>query len=94
MVSLVSVCQVDTLVIFGIFVFSECYSNGTMTALSVKLESVPNLVPQQLTLRDKSCKPYFSDDRFAHFSFNVNSCGTSRVVSRSPLDGNNGNAIK
>ncbi|CAL8392199.1 unnamed protein product [Arctogadus glacialis] len=58
---------------------TKCYSNGTMTALSVKLESVPNLVPHQLTLRDKSCKPYFSDDRFAHFSFNVNACGTSRV---------------
>ncbi|KAK0137804.1 Zona pellucida sperm-binding protein 2 [Merluccius polli] len=58
---------------------TKCYSNGTMTALSMKVQSVPNLVPGQLTLREKSCKPTFSDDRFAYFSFNVNSCGTSRV---------------
>ncbi|CAL8315674.1 unnamed protein product [Lota lota] len=58
---------------------TNCYSNGTMTAHSVKVESVPDLVPHQLTLREKSCKPYFSDERFALFSFNVNSCGTSRV---------------
>ncbi|CAL8318011.1 unnamed protein product [Merluccius merluccius] len=58
---------------------TKCYSNGTMTVLSMKVQSVPNLVPGQLTLREKSCKPTFSDDRFAYFSFNVNSCGTSRV---------------
>ncbi|KAA8583108.1 uncharacterized protein LOC116706520 [Etheostoma spectabile] len=55
-----------------------CHPNGTMTALAVKVESVPNLVPSQLTLQDKSCKPVFSDLRVAYFSFSVNSCGTTR----------------
>ncbi|XP_057679085.1 uncharacterized protein LOC130907710 [Corythoichthys intestinalis] len=56
-----------------------CHPNGTMNALAVKVESVPNLTPKWLTLKDKSCKPVFSDDRFAYFSFNVDSCGTSRT---------------
>uniref|UniRef100_A0A6Q2ZEK4 ZP domain-containing protein n=1 Tax=Esox lucius TaxID=8010 RepID=A0A6Q2ZEK4_ESOLU len=58
---------------------TECYSNGTMTALAVKVESVGNLNPEHLTLRDQSCKPAFSSDRFALFSFNLNSCGTTRT---------------
>lgn len=58
----------------------DCYTNGTMTALAVKVESVPNLVPSWLTLKDESCKPVSSDDRFAYFSFTVDSCGTTRVV--------------
>ncbi|XP_037101314.1 uncharacterized protein LOC119118402 [Syngnathus acus] len=56
-----------------------CYPNGTITALAVKVESVPNLIPSWLTLKDKSCKPFFSDDRFAYFSFSANSCGTTRT---------------
>lgn len=51
-----------------------------MTAVAVKMESVRHLVPSSLTLRDASCKPTFSDDRFAYFSFNVDSCGTTRTV--------------
>ncbi len=62
---------------------SECYPNGTMTALAVKVESVPNLIPSWLTLKDQSCKPVSSDDRFAYFSFSVDSCGTTRTVSSS-----------
>ncbi|XP_039981513.1 uncharacterized protein LOC120789089 [Xiphias gladius] len=58
---------------------TKCYQNGTMTALAVKVESVPNLVPSLLTLKDQSCKPVFSDDRFAYFSFSVDSCGTTRM---------------
>ncbi|XP_020497136.2 uncharacterized protein zpax1 [Labrus bergylta] len=58
---------------------TECYSNGTMTTLAVKVESVPKLIPSLLTLRDESCKPTFSDDRFAYFSFSVDSCGTTRT---------------
>nr|XP_057912497.1 uncharacterized protein LOC131106949 [Doryrhamphus excisus] len=57
---------------------TECYPNGTMTALAVKVESVPNLTPNWLTLRDKACKPVFSNDRFAYFVFSVDSCGTTR----------------
>ncbi|KAM3602379.1 uncharacterized protein V6R79_003008 [Siganus canaliculatus] len=56
-----------------------CFSNGTMMAVAVKVESVPNLIPSELTLRDPSCKPSFSNDRFAYFYFSVNSCGTTRV---------------
>jgi len=51
-----------------------------MSALAVKVESVPQLVPNQLTLRDPSCGPKFSNDRFAYFSFEANSCGTTRTV--------------
>ncbi|XP_068610218.1 uncharacterized protein [Brachionichthys hirsutus] len=58
---------------------TSCYPNGTMTAIAVKLESVPNLIPSWLTLRDKSCRPALSDDRFAQFSFSVDSCGTTRT---------------
>uniref|UniRef100_A0A3Q4AHM8 ZP domain-containing protein n=1 Tax=Mola mola TaxID=94237 RepID=A0A3Q4AHM8_MOLML len=58
---------------------TTCYPNGTMTALAVKVESVPNLIPSWLTLKDQSCKPVFSDDRLAYFSFNVDSCGTTRT---------------
>uniref|UniRef100_A0A674EMI8 Uncharacterized LOC115192376 n=1 Tax=Salmo trutta TaxID=8032 RepID=A0A674EMI8_SALTR len=55
-----------------------CFSNGTMTALAVKVESAPNLNPGQLTLSDPACGPTYSDDRFAYFHFTVNSCGTTR----------------
>uniref|UniRef100_A0A3B4WAJ3 Zona pellucida protein AX 1 n=1 Tax=Seriola lalandi dorsalis TaxID=1841481 RepID=A0A3B4WAJ3_SERLL len=58
---------------------TTCYPNGTMTALAVKVESVPNLEPSLLTLKDKSCKPVFSNDRFAYFSFSADSCGTTRM---------------
>ncbi|TNN32706.1 hypothetical protein EYF80_057129 [Liparis tanakae] len=60
---------------------TKCYSNGTMVATAVKVDSVTNMIPSRLTLKDQSCKPTFSDDRFAHFSFNVASCGTTRTVS-------------
>uniref|UniRef100_A0A8C7I2Y2 ZP domain-containing protein n=1 Tax=Oncorhynchus kisutch TaxID=8019 RepID=A0A8C7I2Y2_ONCKI len=56
----------------------ECFSNGTMTALAVKVESAPGLNPGQLTLSDPACGPTYSDDRFAYFHFTVNSCGTTR----------------
>ncbi|KAM9703793.1 uncharacterized protein ACNS7B_002373 [Menidia menidia] len=55
-----------------------CYPNGTMTALAVKVESVPTLNPRQLTLKDPSCGPVYSNDHYAYFVFAVNSCGTTR----------------
>ncbi|KAM6906798.1 uncharacterized protein PEZ65_017949 [Lycodopsis pacificus] len=61
------------------FTTTTCYPNGTMTAMAVKVESVPNLSPSRLTLKDQSCKPAFSDDRSAYFSFSVDSCGTTRT---------------
>lgn len=51
-----------------------------MTALAVKLESVPSLDPSQLTLHDPTCGPVYSDDRYAYFVFTANSCGTTRKV--------------
>uniref|UniRef100_A0A3P8TWM3 ZP domain-containing protein n=1 Tax=Amphiprion percula TaxID=161767 RepID=A0A3P8TWM3_AMPPE len=57
---------------------TECFPNGTMTALAVKLESVPGLNPSQLTLRDPTCGPTYSDERYAYFVFTGNSCGTTR----------------
>ncbi|MGH0160101.1 UNVERIFIED_CONTAM: hypothetical protein FKN15_047099 [Acipenser sinensis] len=56
----------------------DCFTNGTMAALAVKVESVPSLSPSQLTLRDLSCRPLLSDAINAVFYFNVNSCGTTR----------------
>ncbi|MGH0159158.1 UNVERIFIED_CONTAM: hypothetical protein FKN15_049617, partial [Acipenser sinensis] len=58
--------------------WSDCFSNGTMAALAVKVESVPSLSPSQLTLRDPSCRPLQSDAINAVFYFIVNSCGTTR----------------
>ncbi|XP_030262177.1 zona pellucida sperm-binding protein 2-like [Sparus aurata] len=58
---------------------TACYPNGTIAVWAVKVESVPNLIPSWLTLKDQSCKPVFSDDRFAYFSFSADSCGTTRT---------------
>uniref|UniRef100_A0A8C1Y8R3 Zona pellucida protein AX 2 n=1 Tax=Cyprinus carpio TaxID=7962 RepID=A0A8C1Y8R3_CYPCA len=57
---------------------SECFPNGTITAIIPKLESVPHLQPGELSLRDPACKPYDIEDYFAYFHFNVTSCGTTR----------------
>ncbi|XP_040016675.2 uncharacterized protein LOC120808112 [Gasterosteus aculeatus] len=58
---------------------TECFPNGTITTLAVKLESVPSLQLSQLTLRDPSCGPSYSDNRYAYFVFTGNSCGTTRT---------------
>ncbi|MGH0125684.1 UNVERIFIED_CONTAM: hypothetical protein FKN15_071732 [Acipenser sinensis] len=50
----------------------DCFTNGTMAALGVKVESGPSLSPSQLTLRDQSCRPLQSDAINAVFYFNVN----------------------
>ncbi|XP_059212568.1 zona pellucida sperm-binding protein 2-like [Centropristis striata] len=60
-------------------IITTCHSNGTITSLAVKVESVPNLDPGLLTLTDPSCRPEFSNDRFATFTFSVDSCGTTRT---------------
>uniref|UniRef100_I3JFN5 Uncharacterized LOC100695742 n=1 Tax=Oreochromis niloticus TaxID=8128 RepID=I3JFN5_ORENI len=57
---------------------TECFPNGTITTLAVKLESVPSLNPSELTLHDPTCGPVYSDDRYAYFVFTANSCGTTR----------------
>ncbi|XP_033504946.2 uncharacterized protein LOC117270995 [Epinephelus lanceolatus] len=57
---------------------TECFPNGTMTALAMKLELVPSLNPSQLTLNDPSCGPTYSNDHYAYFVFTANSCGTTR----------------
>lgn len=59
---------------------TECFPNGTITTLAVKLESVPSLNPSELTLLDPTCGPVYSDDRYAYFVFTANSCGTTRKV--------------
>ncbi|XP_034388878.1 uncharacterized protein LOC117730924 [Cyclopterus lumpus] len=58
---------------------TKCYPNGTMTATAVKVDSVTDIIPSRLTLKDQSCKPAFSGDRIAYFLFNVASCGTTRT---------------
>lgn len=60
---------------------TACHPNGTVTAVAVKVESVPSLDPKWLTLKDQSCKSVHGDDRFAFFTFTVDSCGTTRKVS-------------
>lgn len=69
------------LVLVLYYLSTECHANGTMTTLALKVESAPYLIPSQLTLIDRSCKPVFSNDQFASFSFPLNSCGTVRMVS-------------
>ncbi|XP_019713394.1 uncharacterized protein LOC109508034 [Hippocampus comes] len=65
---------------------TECLPNGTMTALAIKLESVPSLNPSELTLLDPTCGPVYSNKRFAYFVFTGNTCGTTRkFVSNSML---------
>uniref|UniRef100_A0A8C6WVT5 ZP domain-containing protein n=1 Tax=Neogobius melanostomus TaxID=47308 RepID=A0A8C6WVT5_9GOBI len=56
----------------------ECFPNGTITVLALKLEAVPGLDPSQLTLADSRCGPVFSTEQYAFFSFVASSCGTSR----------------
>lgn len=51
-----------------------------MTALAMKLESVPSLNTSQLVLSDPSCGPAYSNDRYAYFVFTGSSCGTTRKV--------------
>ncbi|XP_072305800.1 uncharacterized protein [Eucyclogobius newberryi] len=58
---------------------TECFPNGTITALALKLESVPGLEPGRLTLMDPLCGPRFSTDHYAFFSFTASSCGTTRT---------------
>ncbi|KAJ0026511.1 hypothetical protein NQD34_017511, partial [Periophthalmus magnuspinnatus] len=57
---------------------TECFSNGTITALALMLESVPGLDLGQLTLLDPACRARFSTKHYAYFSFTANSCGTTR----------------
>uniref|UniRef100_A0A8C2HQJ4 Zona pellucida protein AX 2 n=1 Tax=Cyprinus carpio TaxID=7962 RepID=A0A8C2HQJ4_CYPCA len=59
-------------------ILSECFSNGTITVVLPKLESVPHLLPGELSLRDPSCKPSYSQDYYAYFHFGVTTCGTTR----------------
>ncbi|XP_061668544.1 uncharacterized protein LOC133496695 [Syngnathoides biaculeatus] len=55
-----------------------CLPNGTITAVAVKLASVPSLNPSQLTLLDPKCGPAYSNERYAYFVFTGNTCGTTR----------------
>ncbi|XP_028997903.1 uncharacterized protein LOC114850094 [Betta splendens] len=57
---------------------TECFPNGTMTTWAVKLDLIPSLNTSQLTLRDPSCGPSYSDERLAYFVFTATSCGTTR----------------
>ncbi|XP_067273365.1 zona pellucida protein AX 2 [Pseudorasbora parva] len=57
---------------------SECFSNGTITMVLPKLESISHLLPGKLSLRDPDCKPFYNEDHFASFRFDVTTCGTTR----------------
>ncbi|KAF4099251.1 zona pellucida protein AX 2 [Onychostoma macrolepis] len=59
-------------------ILSECFSNGTVTVVLPKLELFPHILPGELSLRDPSCKPSYSQDYFAYFLFGVTTCGTTR----------------
>ncbi|XP_016102425.1 zona pellucida sperm-binding protein 4-like [Sinocyclocheilus grahami] len=70
-------CCYFTIVSFYVVV-PECFSNGTITVVLPKLESVPHLLPGELSLRGPSCKPSYSQDYYAYFHFGVTTCGTTR----------------
>uniref|UniRef100_A0A8C6TLE7 Zona pellucida protein AX 1 n=1 Tax=Neogobius melanostomus TaxID=47308 RepID=A0A8C6TLE7_9GOBI len=56
----------------------QCFPNGSVSAVALKLESVPKLQLDRLRLRDRSCRPLLTSERSVLFSFTVDSCGTSR----------------
>lgn len=80
---IIAILQFDLLLYcyeFLLVLRPECFSNGTMTVVLPKLESVPELNPSELSLRDPACKPYYSEDHIAYFHFALSTCGTSRKV--------------
>uniref|UniRef100_A0A8C6WPG1 Zona pellucida protein AX 1 n=1 Tax=Neogobius melanostomus TaxID=47308 RepID=A0A8C6WPG1_9GOBI len=60
----------------------QCFPNGSVSAVALKLESVPKLQLDRLRLRDRSCRPLLTSERSVLFSFTVDSCGTSRKVNK------------
>uniref|UniRef100_A0AAV2KBB5 ZP domain-containing protein n=1 Tax=Knipowitschia caucasica TaxID=637954 RepID=A0AAV2KBB5_KNICA len=57
---------------------TECFPNGTIAALALKLASVPDLDPSRLSLLDPECGPRYSTETYAFFIFSASSCGTTR----------------
>ncbi|XP_053567209.1 uncharacterized protein LOC128657011 [Bombina bombina] len=57
----------------------ECFPNGTITVLALKIAAVTNMDVSKLVLRDRSCKPNEVTDQAAKFIFTANRCGTRRM---------------
>uniref|UniRef100_A0AAY4EGB6 ZP domain-containing protein n=1 Tax=Denticeps clupeoides TaxID=299321 RepID=A0AAY4EGB6_9TELE len=58
-----------------------CLPDGEMVVLIDMSSVVPPVDPKWVTLLDPACGPLFTDGTQALFSFNVDSCGTMKVVS-------------
>ncbi|KAL8164174.1 UNVERIFIED_CONTAM: hypothetical protein K2H54_047240 [Gekko kuhli] len=57
----------------------DCFPNGTMVVSALKLVGIPDLVPSNLVLRDRRCKPFSVTEEGATFVFSVSTCGTTRT---------------
>ncbi|XP_067840455.1 uncharacterized protein [Heptranchias perlo] len=56
-----------------------CCPNGTMVVTAV-VDTLPDLDPSKLVLRDGKCQPREFDHDKALFQFHVDSCGTTRTI--------------
>eukprot|EP00062_Callorhinchus_milii_P015022 gi/632964973/ref/XP_007898660.1/ PREDICTED: uncharacterized protein LOC103183151 [Callorhinchus milii] len=59
--------------------FIVCFPNGTMAVVAV-VETVPDLDPGKMVLKDGKCHPQEFDQDKAFFRFNVDSCGTTHMI--------------
>ncbi|XP_060108551.1 uncharacterized protein LOC132581358 [Heteronotia binoei] len=57
----------------------DCFPNGTMMISVLRLVGIPGLVPSDLVLRDRRCKPSLVTEEGATFLFSVSTCGTTRT---------------
>ncbi|XP_063298206.1 uncharacterized protein LOC134586555 [Pelobates fuscus] len=59
----------------------QCFPNGTISVVVMKLAALPDLDLSLLQLRARSCRPALYSDTNAIFIFQVNTCETSRQFS-------------
>ncbi|XP_069744202.1 zona pellucida protein AX 1 [Narcine bancroftii] len=56
-----------------------CFPNGTMVIIAL-VDTLPDLDPRKLVLKDGKCQPKEFDYHKALFEFGINSCGTTRTL--------------
>ncbi|XP_078256247.1 zona pellucida sperm-binding protein 2-like [Rhinoraja longicauda] len=56
-----------------------CFPNGTMVITAV-VDTIPDLDPGKMILKDGKCQPKEFNDHKALFKFSINSCGTTRTI--------------
>ncbi|XP_051881383.1 zona pellucida protein AX 1 [Pristis pectinata] len=56
-----------------------CFPNGTMV-ITALVDTLPELDPSKMVLKDGKCQPKEVDHRRALFEFSIDSCGTTRTI--------------